>query len=80
MPPEALHTATTTPMTRATSEPDADRVVADWTAWVNTPCAPWGSAVFRPLTSRVTVPPPMRTRLVRPSSAISAGNRARNQL
>jgi hypothetical protein len=79
MPAEALHIATTTPMIRATTEPDDVRLVADWTAWLNTPEAPGGSALSRPLTSRVTVPPPTCTRLVTPSSAISAGNRARNQ-
>ena len=79
MPPDALHTAMTTPMITAVSEPDDDRLVADWTAWPNTPAAPCGSALSRPLTSRVTVPPPRCSRLVRPSSAISAGNRARNQ-
>ena len=33
MPPDALQTATTTPMTKAVSEPAAERLTADWTAW-----------------------------------------------
>ena len=57
----------------------ADRLVAACTAWVNTPDAPGGSALSSPLTSRCTVLEPMWIRLARPSSAISAGNRARNQ-
>jgi hypothetical protein len=79
MPPEAPHSATTTPMMIATSEPADDRPAADSTAWLNTSDAPGGSAVARPSTSRCTVPAPTCIRLARPSKAISAGNRARNQ-
>ena len=61
------------------SEACADRLVAELTAWVNTPDAPGGSALFSSSTSRVTVLGPMFIRLTRPSSAISAGNRAKNQ-
>jgi len=50
MPPEAPHSATTTPMMTATSEPADDRPAADWTAWLNTSDAPGGAL-------RRTVPP-----------------------
>jgi hypothetical protein len=67
------------PMTSAASEDPADRVVADVTAWLKTLDAPGGSALFRPLTSRCTVPGLTCVSLARPSRAISAGNKARNQ-
>jgi hypothetical protein len=79
MPPEALHSATATPMIKAVSDPAAERPLAELTASLNTVAAPGGSALSRPLTSRVTVAVPRCRRLVRPSRAISAGNRARNQ-
>jgi len=79
MPPEALHSATTTPRIRAVSEAPDDRLVADWTAWLKTLEAPGGRALSRPSTSRLTVPPPICARLTTPSSAMTAGNRARNQ-
>ena len=41
--------------------------------------APGGNVLSKPLTSRCTVPDPMRARLATPSSAMSAGNRAGNQ-
>ena len=58
MPLEAFQTAITMPAIRAVSELAEDRVVAEWTAWVNTPGAPAGSAVTRPFTSRCTVAAP----------------------
>jgi hypothetical protein len=67
------------PMITAVSELEEDRVVAEWTAWVNTPEAPGGRNLTRPFTSRFTVVAPAWTSLIRPSSAIRAGNRARNQ-
>ena len=80
MPPEALHRATTTPMIRAVSEPRAETGWRPtWTAWLKTVEAPGGSALSRPSTSRWTVPVPTCTRFARPSSAMSAGNSARNQ-
>jgi len=79
MPLDALHRAMATPMITAVSEPCDDRLVAECTASVNTPLAPWGSAVVRPLTRRVTVPPPRCSGPVRPSRAMRAGKRARNQ-
>ncbi len=79
MPPEALHSATTMPMISAVSEALSDRVVAEVTAWLNTPDAPGGSALFSPSTSRCTVLAPTFMRLARPSRAIRAGNKARNQ-
>src|SRR5271165_896956 len=63
---EALQTATTTPMIRAASELEEDRVVAEWTASANTPEAPGGRALARPLTSRFTVVAPTWTSLIRP--------------
>ena len=63
----------------AVSDADADRCVAEWTAWMNTFDAPGGSALVSPFTSRLTAPEPMWIRLARPSRAISAGNSARNQ-
>ena len=79
MPPEALHSAITTPMIRAVSELCAVLVVADVTAVVNTSAAPGGSALLRPFTSLSMSPLPSLIRVVRPTSAISAGNKARNQ-
>jgi hypothetical protein len=78
MPLEALHTATSTPTISAVVPAEA-RVLAVWTACDKTPDAPGGSAVFRPLTSRWTVLVPVCSNATRPSSAMSAGNRARNQ-
>ena len=43
MPPDALHSAMTTPMITATSDPCDDRLVAECTASVNTPLAPWAA-------------------------------------
>ena len=63
----------------AVSDDFADLLTAAWTASVSTPDAPGGSALFRPLTSLMTVPEPRRIRLAAPSSAMSAGNSARNQ-
>ena len=79
MPPEALHTAIATPMTRAVSEPADERAVADWTAWLNTADAPFGRLLSRPLISWCRPLLPTWVRVTTPSSAISAGNRARNQ-
>jgi hypothetical protein len=79
MPPEALHTAITTPIISAVPALAADRLVADWTAWLNTVDAPGGKAWSRPLTSWCSLLFPMWIRLATPSSAIRAGNRARNQ-
>ena len=44
MPPDALHSAITTPRMRAVSELAAERWVADWMAWLKTVEAPGGSA------------------------------------
>jgi hypothetical protein len=79
MPAEALQIAITTPMITAVSEPPDECSAADWTALLNTPAAPGGSVLSRPLTSRCTVPDPTWIKLATPSSAISAGNRDRNQ-
>lgn len=79
IPPEALHSATTMPMISAVSEALSDRVVAAVTAWLNTPAAPGGSALFRPSISRCKVLAPTFKRVTRPSRAIRVGNRARNQ-
>src|ERR1700691_2537912 len=78
IPLDALHSATATPTISTVSEALSDRVVAEWTAAVNTPDAPAGKAVFSPLTSRCVVPLPTCARLARPSSAIRAGNNARH--
>ena len=56
MPPEALQTAIATPRITAVSEP-CDRPVAVFTAAVKTSDAPGGSALSRPFTSLLTVPP-----------------------
>ena len=56
------------------------RLVAEFTAWVKTSEAPGGSALFNPLTSVCTVPLPTWISAATPSSAIRAGNKARNQL
>ena len=79
MPPEALHTAITTPMIRAVSELAAERWMADWTAWLKTPAAPGGRAFSRPLTRCCTMLELRCISLARPSRAMRAGNRARNQ-
>jgi hypothetical protein len=79
IPPEALHTATATPMTRAVSELAEERWTAEVMAWLNTSAAPGGSAFPRPVTSWCTALLLMCSRLARPSRAISAGNSARNQ-
>ena len=51
MPPDALQTATTTPMISAVSEPDEDLPAAELMAWMKTPEACGGSVVARPCTS-----------------------------
>ena len=79
MPPEALHTAITTPMIRAVSEPAAERLMADWTAWLKTFAAPGGSAFSRPWTRCWTWLELRWISLARPSRAMRAGNSARNQ-
>jgi hypothetical protein len=79
MPAEALHTATATPMISAVSELAAELWVAEVMAWLKTFAAPGGSAFPKPATSRCTTLLLMCSRLVRPSSAISAGNSAKNQ-
>ena len=79
MPPEALHTAITTPMIRAVSELAAERWMAELTAWLNTSAAPGGSALVRPLTRCCTMLELRWISLARPSRAIRAGNSARNQ-
>jgi hypothetical protein len=79
MPAEALQIAITTPMITAVSDPPAERWVAAVTASLNTLDAPGGRAWDRPLTSWFTVEVPIWIKLASPSSAIRAGNRARNQ-
>jgi hypothetical protein len=79
MPEEADHAATTTPMITTASEPLAAWPVAEVTAWLSTPDACGGRALSRPWTRNCTVPDLTWIRLATPSSAISAGNRVRNQ-
>jgi hypothetical protein len=79
MPAEALQMAMTTPMITAVSDPAAERWVAAVIASLNTFDAPGGRAWDRPWTSCLTVDSPIWIRLASPSSAIRAGNRARNQ-
>ena len=78
IPPDALQTAIARPRISAVSEPlccDPALVMA----WVKTLEAPGGSAFSRPVTNFVSVLDPTWIRLIRPSAAITAGNRARNQ-
>ena len=79
MPEDALQAATTIPMTTTLSEPAEDRLAADRTASLNTVAAPGGRAWSSPWTRRSTVEAPTWIRLAAPSSAISIGNKARNQ-
>jgi hypothetical protein len=79
MPPDALQTAIVMPRIRAVSPPEVWCAVAFVTAWVKTLEAPGGSAFVRPSTRWVSVPDPTWMRLIRPSAAMTAGNRARNQ-
>ena len=69
MPPEALHTATTTPMIKAVSELAAERLMAELTAWLKTPAAPGGRAFSRPLTRCFTSLELRCISLARPSKA-----------
>ena len=78
MPPEALHTATTMPTITVAREPVL-WFCADLTASVKTPAALPGRALLRPLTRWSTWLVSRLTRLTNPSSAMRAGNRARNQ-
>src|SRR5258708_40050518 len=78
MPPIALHSAITTPMMRAVSDEDDDRVVAVVTAEVKTPEAPGGSALCRLCIRCRRAPDPTWTRVITPSAATAAGNKARN--
>ena len=79
MPPDALHTATRMAIITVAREPLEVRVVADFTASVNTVPALPGRALLRPLTSLSTWVTSGWSRLTSPSRAMSAGNRARNQ-
>src|SRR5215467_10140171 len=80
MPLDALQSAITTAMMITARDPCDVRLVADFTACAKTSEAPGGRTLFTPLTSRSTVPLPNLISDVTPSSAIRAGNRARNQL
>ena len=80
MPLDALHRASTIAMITTVSEPDVACWVVDLTACVMTCAALWGRDLSRPTTRRCTVRLPILTSEATPSSAISAGNRARNQL
>jgi hypothetical protein len=66
-------------MITAVSEPPEDRPADAVTASANTFDACGGRAWDRPLTSWFTVDWPIWIRLAIPSSAISAGNRDKNQ-
>jgi len=79
MPLDALHNATARPITTAASDPRPVWPAADLSALPTTADAPGGSACCAPLTSRSTVAALILTRLARPSSAMMAGNSARNQ-
>ena len=78
MPPEALHTATRMPTITVAREPLL-WFFAEVTAVLNTCAALPGRALLRPLIRWSTWLASRLTRLTNPSSAMRAGNRARNQ-
>jgi hypothetical protein len=79
MPPDALHSAMTTPMISVVVAPPDERLVADVMAPLKIAAADGGSEESRPWTSCCTVCELMCSRLVSPIKAIRAGNSARNQ-